>query len=640
MFYNLNLKNYNMVINNFKDLFAWLLSDLLWISKDEIIKDIALPPDSKMWDLAFPVFQLAKILKKAPPMIALELVAKLKSEYFEKFDAVWPYINAFIDKKEFTKNLFHKKQENIVKNHKVLIEHLWANPNKPLHIWQARNVCIWDSVVNIFRYLWYQVHAINYWDDSWVNVWYNILWHLEYGYPFDTDKKYDHYCGDIYTQVRNKEDDDPEFKRKLSEILLKIEKWEDKDILAFHQEYTRKCTICQFQSCWRMNIYFDLVNWETDILHIKFFDEAISKLKQKWFVYVAQEWDPKWCLIVDMSTLEDFSKEDKKYQILVKSDGVATYVGKDIAYAMRKLWYLEKDFHYRFFVDQPNGKNIITTNSESSDIDSSEFHNYNIAICVVDNRQSFAQKIVKGSLSLLGFLAEDKQYLPLAYWVVRITPNSLIEFGYELTDEEKAQKKLPFSSRKWWFVTIDDTLDRMHNKVYNETKIRNPEKDELWLNETAEKIVVWAFRFFLIKWDINKDIVFDINDVLDMEWETGAYVLYTYARISSVISKFWKELDVQDIDYEVLSNHLNFQLIKKMDELEYVITTAKDNLCPDMVAKYVYEMSRMFNNYYSSSRILDWDDRQINSRLVMLTNYQKVMKCSMNLIWMIEVERM
>ena len=155
-----------------------------------------------------------------------------------------------------------------------------ANPNKPLHIGQARNICVGDSVRRIYEYLKYDVTSCDYGDDSGVNVGYNIVGHLYYDIPVTTDKKFDHYCGEIYAKMRGLSED-PVFMQRLTETLLKIEEATDPEINKLHQKYTQDCTQQQMVSCWRMGAYFDLVAWETHILHLKFFAEAMAILKTK-----------------------------------------------------------------------------------------------------------------------------------------------------------------------------------------------------------------------------------------------------------------------------------------------------------------------------------------------------------------------
>jgi arginyl-tRNA synthetase len=253
-----------------------------------------------------------------------------------------------------------------------------------------------------------------------------LVGHLYYGLPLETDKKFDHYCGEIYLQMRGK-DEDPEFKEKLSKILHAVENDSDPEITKLHKEYVKKCTVEQLKSCWRIGASFTMINRETDILHLDLFQEALGILKQKGHVIYAEDGDAKGCWIVDLSSLPLYQKEEKQYAILVKSDGVATYVAKDIAFAMWKLGYLEKKFHFYPFAVQPDGSTVYSTTSDESVAEKKVFGPYNQAITIIDNRQIPPQMVVKSTLELLGLINKDKQYDPLGYGVVYLTPNTLLK---------------------------------------------------------------------------------------------------------------------------------------------------------------------------------------------------------------------
>ncbi|MEI7562678.1 MAG: hypothetical protein WCJ39_03000 [bacterium] len=108
-----------------------------------------------------------------------------------------------------------------------------------------------------------------------------------------------------------------------------------------------------------------------------------------------------------------------------------------------------------------------------------------------------------------------------------LTPQTLLKLNYTLTDEEKKEKRLPFASRKGRSVSIDEMLDMLHKKAYTETKARSPEKEENLLQQIAEAMSISALRFFLIRGDISKEIIFDLDEAMDMQGETGTYILYT-----------------------------------------------------------------------------------------------------------------
>ena len=632
------------MIQAYKERFATLLDEKLQLGVDEIINIIEIPPENIPGDLAFPCFQLSKVLKRAPAMIAEDLKNQLSSLYFSSFEVIGPYVNAHINRGLFISDVF-ANEESLPATHdnhttKVLIEYMSANPNKPLHIGQARNICIWDTMRRIYSQLGYETHTSNYGDDSGVNVGYNIVGHLYYGIPITSEKKFDHYCGEIYTQMRAK-DEDPEFKKLLSETLLKIEEGKDPDIYSIHQEYTKECATEQIKTCWRMGASFDIINWETDILHMKFFAEAIDLLKDKWFVKYTDEWDAAGCRIIDLSSLPEYENAEKQYQILIKSDGVATYVAKDIAFAMWKLGYLTKDFFYKEFAQEPNWNMIYSTTTTGWE-SKEKFGNYNIAVTVIDNRQLPPQEVVKSSLKLLGYLNKNKEYIPLWYGVVYLTPSTLLSFGYELTEEEKAEKRLPFASRKGRTVTIDEMLQMLHEKAYRETKERNAEKDAERLDDVSEKIAVWSLRFFLIKSDITKDITFDTNEVLDMQWETWAYILYTWARLQSVVDSIEWGIEIKTPEelWSLLKEPEEFELLKKIAERENIIIEAKEEHAPHLICRYLLDICRLANSYYANVKIRVAEEDIKSARIHLLEKTILTIKKGMTTIGMEFIERM
>lgn len=618
--------------------FAQTLATATGLPYEDILPMIEIPPENIPGDLAFPCFQLAKELKKAPPVIAGEMAKKLDWAQFERFEAIGGYVNAHIKRANFIEKFFTLAPiHHQVAQDKILIEYMAANPNKPLHIWHIRNVCIGDSMRRIFEHLGYPVSTCNYGDDSGVNVGYNMVGHLHYDIPLETEKKFDHYCGEIYEKMR-KLDDDVEFKQKLSDVLLAIEEGTDEKIMQLHETYTKACAKEQLRSCWRIGAYFDFVAWETDVLHMKFFAYALELLKEKWFVRYADEGDAKGCRILDLSSLPAYQKEEKQYQIMIKSDGVATYTAKDIAFALWKLGYIKENFGYAHFIEDPRGVMMYTTTMEKNEGQHHEIWNYDKAITIIDNRQLPPQEIVKSALLLLD-PSQQKEYLPLGYGVVYLTPQTLLKLNYTLSDEEKKEKRLPFASRKGRSVSIDEMLDMLYKKAHTETKARNLDKDDTWLEQTAEAMSVSALRFFLIRGDISKEIIFDLDEAMDMQGETGTYVLYTWARVQSIIDSGGYQ-DFSEINYTLLDHEDEFSLVKKMESFQTILKRSAEQLAPHMIAKFCFELSQMVNSYYGHVKILTDDAEQKKSRLFLLTRVRDTLKQAMDLIGLVFVERM
>lgn len=638
------------MINTYKQHFAEILSSHLNLPVEEIFSIIEIPPENIPGDLAFPCFRISKQIWKAPNDISQDLSQNLKSDFFSSFQNLWAYINAHINKQKFINDVLSSQIPNSkfpISDSKVIVEYMSANPNKPLHIWQARNICIWDSIRRIYSYCWYDVHSFDYWDDSWVNVGYNLVWHLYYKIPLESDLKFDHYCGEVYAKMRNKEED-LEFKKYLSDLLIQIEEWNDPTINEIHTDYVQKCTIEQFKSCRRMNAHFDVVNRETDILHLKFFAETMDKLRENGYIKYMEEWAAAGCRVIDLSSLPEYANQEKQYQILIKSDWVATYVAKDIAFAMRKLWYLSKDFKYDVFTHAPDWKIIYTTHSQDHDKMKWHFGNYDISITVIDNRQNAAQEVVKSSLKLLWYTNDRKQYLHLPYGVVYLTPQTLLDSWYKLTDEEKSEKRLPFASRKWRTVTIDEMMEILHQKAYRETKERHPEALDIRLDEVSEKLAIWSFRFLLTKTDISKDITFDLREALDMQWESWAYVLYTWARLNKLLSEpaVSSSTNTPLIKGEhrgiwsLLTEDLEFDIIKKLSEFESVVIDAQKDLAPHLICRYLLDLSKLLNSYYANIKILSAPYNIKNARLRLVDQSLEILKKAMNLIWMQFIEKM
>lgn len=679
-----------MILDLYKKHFAQLLVPFVSLQSSEIQKMIELPPQSDMGDLAFPCFTLAKTLKKAPQVLATDIaweISKNLPAQFARVMAVGPYINIFIDTtdyiqhvlgvenpSEISPNFFAGKATDYIQTTtseqlpqtNILLEYMSWNPNKPLHVGHARNVCIGDTLRRVYTDVWYNIQTSHYGDDSGVNVWYNLLGHLDYNIPLEAPegKKFDHYCGEVYLHMRGK-DEEPDFKEKLSKLLHAIEGNSDAQITKLHKEYVKKCTIEQLRSCRRIGASFNMINRETDVLHLNLFEEALELLKNRGHVkFVDEDFlaeksksqagkddeksvmekfaDAKWCWIIDFSDHPLFQKEEKQYSILVKSDGVATYVAKDIAFAMRKLWFLSKQFHFYSFVEQPNvgewTHTIYSTTSDESIAENITFGDYNKAITIIDNRQIPSQTVVKTALEMLWFLREGKEYAPLGYGVVYLTPNTLLKGWFTLSEEEKQQTRLPFASRKWWTVTMDEMLDLLHQKAYEETKKRNEWASEEQLQNIAENIAVSSFRFFLTKTDILKDITFDIDEVLDMEGETGAYVLYTNARIHAIVSKVGNV--TAGANLWVLTHPLELQLVKKIDELSAVQLEVIATMAPHLLARYLISACQLFNTYYNEVHIGNSADDLKWARIILLQKLSDTLLKAMNLLGMQRVERM
>jgi len=639
-----------------------LIAPLAKLSSEEVDDLLEIPPDTALGHYAFPCFKLAKSWKKAPQAISKELASQLNKDlpsFIASFKDVGPYLNVTLSTTSFSYAVLKDVilggsrygRSMAEKPKKILVEHMNANPNKPLHLGQARNMCLGDSLIRTHRFLGHIVHSVNYGDDSGVNVAFNITAHLHFDVPVDppSGEKFDHYSGKVYTEMRKRDSDDPAFKKIRTKISLQIEEGGN-DVARFQREVTERCAVAQFESCWRMDTFFDLVNWETDILHLGFFDEAMERLKKTEFIHLEKDGDHKGCWVIDLGKLEGFEGLRTPLAVLLKSDGTATYAAKDIVYAMWKLGYLGKDFFYFPFVEQPNSKWIWSTVSSSEGLDalpkSPQFGGYDLAIAVIDKRQSHEQNVVKGALRVLGFTGEEKEYIHLPYGVVYLTPRTLEHFGFTLTPEESKEKRLPFASRKGWFITIDETLDKLRDKAYKESKSRNENESEEWLQDISENIAVGALRFFLTRLDRNKDLTFDIDDALDLEGETGPYLQYAHTRASAILRKANKSnVDVQQLkigedNVALLEDDKERALLMQIAEFGQTIERVSSSLSPDVLCSYLLLLAQQFNSFYNAVPVLRTQGKLLEARLLLVRAVRQVLANGMGLLGIHPPERM
>ncbi len=633
------MKNYNFFREKFAEIIKRKLKILKIFTDDLNFSElIEIPPDGCLGDLALPCFSLAKIFKKSPLDIAQEIISELKpNDYFEKFEIAGGYINAFINRNYLANNFFNDQliPKLTVKKERVIIEYLNANPNKPLHLGQARNICLGDSLVRVFRFLGYQVTAANYGDDSGVNVGYNLVAHLSGDYSLETKEKFDHYCGRVYLTMREKESESG-FQQKLEEVLKKIEN-NDPEVIKIQRQISQRCLLAQLQSAWQINAYFNLINWETDILHSGVFDLVFQKIKNNSRVRRIKNGQLAGCLILNLRGLEEFTGLENQDYVLIKSNGLSTYTAKDIAYAFWKLSSLPVEIKYSQLARQPNGQPVWMTDLLVGQ-EKNDFGNYDWSINVIDKRQELPQKIVKLMLQESGILTA-KKYQHLAYGVVYLTPKTLTSLGINLTAEEKKQPFLPFSSRRGWTVNLDDLYKKLFDKIKNETRKKNLDQPESWINSVAEKLAVATIRFSFAKTDKNRDIVFDLDGAMDINGATGIYLAYTYTRLKSILQKSGARLArLKQCNYQ--PNELEFNLIKKIISFQERVEKTLIELSPHYLANYLLELSRLVNSYYEKVPVLKSFDETKCFRLKIVQSSAEILKKGLNLLGIEVVEKM
>jgi arginyl-tRNA synthetase len=618
--------------------------------------DIAYTPQSKMGDLAlaFP-FQIAKKMKRSPRDIASEMLAEISSlEGIEKVEVAGPgYINLFMDRKLF----FSDQLRSLRKTHlfpeekKIIIEHTNINPNKAAHIGHLRNAVLGDTLGRCLKHKGENVEIQNYIDDTGVQVVDVVFGFMDLEKKTleeieNIDGKFDYYCWDLYTRVSSYFGSHLEAKARRSEILKKVEEGSDPEA-EIANTISRRIIKAHLATMDRIGINYDLLPCESSILELKFWDKAFSLLKKRNAVTLAEEGVNKGCWVMKLEDTED------KEKIIVRSDETVTYVGKDIAYQLWKFGLLEKDFYYEKFLDY-NGKSIWITSSQSNKR-SFSFGKGSLVYNVIDTRQSYLQKIVVQGLKSLKYTEQAQKSIHFSYEMVALSPKSLKELGIQITPEDKDKNFLEVSGRKGLGVKADDLLDMLETKALTEVEKRNPDFPSQIKKETAHKIAVASLRYFMLKFARNSLIVFDFEEALSFEGETGPYLLYSLVRINSIFRKLKEKtgLEISDIRDRISSQDLALDLLsneERDESWEMILNAARldeevlhsiRSLEFSHLAKFSFNLCQKFNAYYHKYSVIAEENEEIRALRILFMYYIKeVLSKALDLMGIPTPERM
>ena len=595
--------------------------------------EVGLPPNDAYGDLSSAVpIRLAKASGKKPGDIAIEIAAKAmdlakKSKYI---GGVTPhrggYLNFTINAPRFISDAVKAVSSGDLgatkeKGELVAIEHTNVNPNKALHIGHARNLVLGDSLVRVMRYLGHRVQALNYIDDSGAQVADVIVGFRFLGLPDQAPggMKYDVYCGDsVYTRVNQEYAKSPELKEKQSLVLKEIEKGTG-EIADYARTIVRRILEAQLSTCWRMGAAYDLLNWESQLVHSKMWERIFEDLKKGGYVKYQDAGENKGCWVIP-------DPESGEEKVLVRSDGTAVYVAKDIPYAAWKIGLIPDPFGYEVFSKEQPGGALYSTNlgGKKSGV---RFGGVNLAISVIDTRQSYLQRIVAKVLDQLHEGASSR-YLHRSYEVVSLSKKTATALGFEIEGEFAHM-----SGRKGLYVNADTMLERLKEKAVVETRKRNLSEPDPWVADVAEAVAVAALRYELLKQDPDKMIVFDMEDALQFQGDTGPYLLYTYARARRILDKTDGKPRVDEASAAKLTKPEEVRLAKKLSMLDVSASTAGEFLSPKEIARFAHDLAMSFNDFYERVPVNKEPDAKLrDARLALVDASSRVLAESMRLM--------
>jgi arginyl-tRNA synthetase len=622
------------------------------------------PPRVELGEFALPLaFELAKKLRKAPRKIAEEIVGGIGPiEGFEKLEIAGAgYINARVKRDELAAALAADRKPPVeVPSGKVLVEHTSINPNKAAHVGHLRNAILGDTFVRLLRSADREVDVQNYIDNTGVQVADVIVGflHLEKKSRAEIEElargpRFDYYCWDLYARVSHWYEQDKQNLQARRNALHAIEQGGN-ETAAIAELISVAVLRRHLETMDRLDIEYDFLPRESEILRLHFWDAAFVKLKDAGVLFLENQGKNKGCWVmrragtakpegagggrsenaksakesgakdarkIELDSIEnkkDVAEEDQK--VIVRSNGTVGYVGKDIAYHLWKFGLLGRDFGYRKFYRYPNEHECWVSTTEGEQ-DHPHFGDVAEIYNVIDARQSEAQNTVIEALRELGYQLQADHYTHFSYEMVALTPRCASELGYDLSEEDKSRPFIEVSGRKGFGVKADDLIDTLIDSAKKEVDGRHGELSDNERAEIATQIAVGALRYFMLKFTKSSVIAFDFKEALSFDGETGPYAQYAVVRATNIFrkggldaDKFNRELStyLSSSDYARFlvgetSNDI-WELWLAASKTSFVIDQCISTAEPAYLAKHVFQLAQLFNTFYHRYPILSEAD--------------------------------
>ncbi len=557
-------------------------------------------------DVTVVTFAFSKAAHKSPDAIGQEIGEYLKNNAKEvsDFNVIKGFLNISVAKTQWidTLNKINKDDNFGIKSVEdnaplVMIEYSSPNTNKPLHLGHVRNNLLGYSLSKIMTANGNKVVKTNIVNDRGIHICKSMLAWQKWGEnitPEAAGKKGDHLVGDFYVLF------DKKYKEQVNELMAKGESEEEAKknapLIKEAQEMLRKWEAGdkEVRELWSMMnqwVYqgFDESYKRLGVAFDKIYYESDTYLvgKQKVEEGLAKG---EFYKREDGSVWANLEKDGLDEKLLLRSDGTSVYMTQDIGTATLRF----KEFP----IDQ--------------------------MIYVVGNEQNYHFQVLSILLDRLGFK-----------W-----GKSLVHFSYGMVELPNGKMK----SREGTVVDADDLMDDMIATAKEMGKDRETEgATEAELNEIARIVGLGALKYFILKVDPKKNMLFNPQESIDFNGNTGPFIQYTHARIKSVLRKAAAEGIAlpEQLDNSIETNEKETQLIQLLASYPNVVAQAGQEFSPSVIANYAYELSKEFNQFYHDYSFLKEENPVIKQmRLVLAANVAKTIKSAMSLLGIEVPERM
>ena len=549
-------------------------------------------------DITLVVFPFVKAARKAPAMVAQEVGEALVGGLIEKYNAVQGFLNLCIAQSYWIEQLqaiaeiteYGQLSRGESKKPLMMVEYSSPNTNKPLHLGHVRNNLLGYSIAKIQEANGWNVVKTNIVNDRGIHICKSMLAWLKFGNgetPETSGKKGDHLIGDYYVRF------DVEYKAQIKELMAQgmdeetakkeaplikeaqamLVKWEqnDPEVRALWQKMNEWVYAGFDETYAQMGVSFDKIYYESDTYLVG--KSEVERGLAKGDFYRRE----------DGSVWADLAQNGLDEKLLLRADGTSVYMTQDIGTAKLR------------FEDYPIDKMVY----------------------VVGNEQEYHFKVLSILLDRLGF--------PFG--------KELVHFSYGMVELPNGKMK----SREGTVVDADDLMAQMiaDAKEISKDKVNTlPDITEAEANEIARVVGLGALKYFILKVDPRKNMLFNPEESIDFNGNTGPFIQYTYARIQSVLRKAGENIDsrLSNPESATLSDK-ELALIQRLVDYPAAVRQAGDEFSPAVIANYAYSLACDFNSFYHDHSILNEADEQKRAlRLVLAQNVAKVIKSAMALL--------
>ena len=575
------------MINIREEIAKILVKHIEGMELSDIVQLVEVPADTSHGDYAFPCFKLAKVLRKAPPLIAAELAEMISAEpLFEKVEQINAFLNMFISKEFFTKAVleevlgsgdgFGRSEEGAGKT--IIVEYSSPNIAKPFHIGHIRTTVIGNSLYKIFDFLGYKVVRMNHLGDYGTQFGKIIAAYRRWGSKEEVEANPISTLLALYVRFHEEEKDDPSLTEEAREAFAALERGEkaEKDLW----QWIRSESLKEFKRVYdMMDIDFD--DWSGESFYTDKMPAVIEELKEKGLLKESQG-----AQIVD---LEPFGLTPA---IITKSDGTSIYLTRDLASAI-----------YR--------KNT---------------YDFSKSIYVVASQQDLHFKQLFKVLELMGY-EWAKDCVHVNFGMVSLPEGTL-------------------STRKGRVVFLEDVLKTAVSKT-REIVIEKGVNSDI-IDETSRTVGIGAVMFNELSSGRIKDYVFDWNEILNFDGETGPYVQYTHARCASVLrnaaSKYGAEVidaaAAEKADLSAVLSPAAYELSKLIYAFPAAVKDASEKYEPSVVTRHTIKVAQAFNKFYHDEHILVDDAAERRAKLMLTAAAMQTIKNGLGLLGIKAPERM